>query len=79
LDVFATVRWLLLLVIAAISGAMAYAHFPEPSLAAGARADRVVVLKSERKLILMNGARPLKEYRVALGRDPVGRKTQEGC
>jgi len=57
---------------------MAYAHFPEPYLAAGARADRVVVLKRERKLVLMNGARPLKEYRISLGRDPVGPKTQEG-
>jgi murein L,D-transpeptidase YafK len=72
------VRWLLLLVIAAIVGAGAYAHFPAHELAAGTRADRVVVLKSERKLILMNGDRPLKEYRVALGDDPVGPKTQEG-
>ena len=73
-----TVRWLLLLVIAAIVGALAYAHFPEHDLAADARADRVVVLKSERKLILMNGDRQLKEYRIALGRNPVGPKTQEG-
>lgn len=71
-------RWLVLLVIAVIVGAGAYAHFPAHELAADTRADRVVVLKSERKLVLMNGDRPLKEYRIALGRDPVGRKTQEG-
>ncbi|MFO1418841.1 MAG: L,D-transpeptidase family protein [Methylotetracoccus sp.] len=59
-------------------GALAYTHFPAHKLAAGARADRVVVLKSERRLILMNGDHPLKEYRVALGRNPVGSKTQEG-
>ncbi|MCW5620523.1 MAG: L,D-transpeptidase family protein [Burkholderiales bacterium] len=71
-------RWLLLLIISAIAGVAAYAHFPAPELATDARADRVVVLKGERKLILMNGDRPLKEYRIALGRDPVGPKTQEG-
>lgn len=64
--------------LAATVGATGYAHFPQRELAADARADRVVVIKSERKLILMNGDRPLKEYRVALGRDPVGPKTQEG-
>lgn len=64
--------------IAAIVGTVAYAHFPEHDLAVGTLADRIVVLKSERKLILMNGDRPLKEYRIALGRDPVGPKTAEG-
>jgi murein L,D-transpeptidase YafK len=72
------VRWLLLLIVAALAGVATYAHFPAPELDADARADRVVVLKSERKLILMNADRPLKEYRIALGRDPVGLKTREG-
>ena len=34
------------------------------------KADRVVVLKGERRLVLMRGDRVLKVYRVALGRYP---------
>lgn len=65
-------KWPLLLFVAALVGAEGYAHFPERALDSGVRADRVVVLKGERKLILMNGGRPLKEYRVALGWDSFG-------
>jgi murein L,D-transpeptidase YafK len=43
-----------------------------------AKADRVVVLKTERKLILMQGDLMLRVYRVALGRYPMGHKQQEG-
>lgn len=42
------------------------------------KADRVVVLKGERRLVLMRGDRVLKVYRVALGRYPEGHKTREG-
>ena len=42
------------------------------------KADLVVVLKEERRLILMNGDKVLKAYRVALGRYPKGHKTREG-
>lgn len=40
--------------------------------------DRLVVLKSERKLVLMRGDRVLKVYNVALGRYPEGAKKFEG-
>lgn len=43
-----------------------------------ARADSVVVVKSQRTLTLMSGQRALKTYRIALGGDPVGHKTQQG-
>jgi murein L,D-transpeptidase YafK len=43
-----------------------------------AKADRVVVLKTERKLILMQGDYVLSVYRIALGRYPTGHKQQEG-
>lgn len=43
-----------------------------------AKADRVVVLKTERKLILMQGDFVLRVYRVALGRYPLGHKQHEG-
>jgi murein L,D-transpeptidase YafK len=56
------------------------------ALAAGARppgkpslrADRIVVEKARRRLTLMWQGRPVKIYRVALGREPVGRKQCEG-
>jgi murein L,D-transpeptidase YafK len=46
----------------------------KPSL----RADRIVVEKAGRRLTLMWQGRPVKAYRVALGRDPVGKKRCEG-
>jgi murein L,D-transpeptidase YafK len=40
--------------------------------------DRVVVLKSERTLQLVNHGRVIKAYKVALGGDPIGPKTRQG-
>jgi murein L,D-transpeptidase YafK len=41
-------------------------------------ADRVVVEKAKRSMHLMQNGRVLKSYKVALGQDPVGHKTQQG-
>jgi murein L,D-transpeptidase YafK len=41
-------------------------------------ADRIVVLKSERTLTLMHEGKPFKTYKVALGGEPIGPKTQQG-
>jgi murein L,D-transpeptidase YafK len=41
-------------------------------------ADRVVVLKKERTLQLLNQGKVIKTYKVALGGDPVGPKTRQG-
>ena len=40
--------------------------------------DRVIVLKKERTLQLMSHGKVLKTYKVALGGNPVGPKTQQG-
>jgi len=40
-------------------------------------ADRVVVLKSERTLQLLSQGKVIKTYKVALGGEPVGPKTQQ--
>jgi murein L,D-transpeptidase YafK len=56
-------------------GAASYQSHP---LAADARADRVVLEKSARKLTLFRGETPLKSYSVALGRAPEGTKEREG-
>jgi len=41
-------------------------------------ADRVVVLKKERTLQLLDHGRVIKTYKVALGGDPVGPKKRQG-
>lgn len=51
---------------------------PGDPLPANALATRVVIEKGARRLTLLQNARALKTYRVALGSNPVGRKQQEG-
>jgi murein L,D-transpeptidase YafK len=41
-------------------------------------ADRVIVHKSVRTLELMRAGQVLKTYKIALGSEPVGRKTRQG-
>jgi murein L,D-transpeptidase YafK len=43
-----------------------------------AQADEVLVIKHERKLYLMRQNEPLKWFWIALGRNPVGQKTEIG-
>jgi murein L,D-transpeptidase YafK len=43
-----------------------------------AGADRVVVYKSERKLVLLSQGKEVRSYKVALGSEPVGPKTRHG-
>jgi murein L,D-transpeptidase YafK len=50
----------------------------EHSVAAPLKADRIVVDKSERTLNLFFDNRPLKTYKIALGRNPVGAKERQG-
>ena len=42
------------------------------------RADRIVVYKERREMLLLRGQSVLRQYRVALGREPVGHKQREG-
>lgn len=41
-------------------------------------ADRVLVLKKERKLQLLSQGKMIRSYKVALGGDPIGPKTRQG-
>jgi murein L,D-transpeptidase YafK len=50
----------------------------ENALPASATADRVLVLKRQRKLYLIQGNKVLKIYHVSLGRRPIGPKIREG-
>jgi murein L,D-transpeptidase YafK len=47
-------------------------------LPASATADKVLVLKKERKLVLMKGDEVLKTYTVSLGAHPLGPKIKKG-
>ena len=44
----------------------------------GSRADKIIVLKEKRKMILYRGGQIIKTYRISLGRQPVGAKTTQG-
>ncbi len=68
-------RWLLAvfcLSVATLSHANA-----SPTLQ-GKSIDKVLVVKSERKLHLMHRGESLKSYRISLGKQPNGRKLREG-
>ena len=68
----------LLVVFVSAAVAAGWAHWPGAALPAGARADRVVVEKAARRLTLYRGDTAIKQYRVALGRNPIGPKLREG-
>lgn len=55
-----------------------YAHHVWSPLPQGTTIDRILVEKSARKLSVFAGGRKLKSYPVALGRNPVGPKQEEG-
>jgi len=59
-------------------GILIGAHLNLHPLPSNSTADRVLVEKSVRRLTLLRDGTPLKTYRVALGRAPVGSKEQEG-
>jgi murein L,D-transpeptidase YafK len=56
----------------------AVAHHVWDPLPVDTTIDQIVVEKAARKLSIFANGRKLKSYRVALGRNPVGRKEQEG-
>jgi murein L,D-transpeptidase YafK len=75
------VRAKILLAVFLIIGATAiffFVHHDRKVLPAGTTIDRILVEKSERKLSVLRGGEVLKTYRVALGRNPIGAKEQEG-
>lgn len=70
---------LILIVIYGVTAVPAQsASVNDAPLPASAKADKVLVLKKERKLMLIEGDKILKTYRVALGGNPVGPKTMQG-
>ncbi|MEW6444287.1 MAG: L,D-transpeptidase family protein [bacterium] len=71
-------KWIAFAIVAGSLAVAGYAQWPLAAMPSDARADMVTVLKSERKLILLKDGFVIREYRVALGHNPVGAKTQKG-
>ncbi|GLZ87357.1 hypothetical protein Pres01_34080 [Metapseudomonas resinovorans] len=68
-------RWLLVVLsmsLAALAQASTTPTMADKSI------DKVLVVKSERKLLLMNRGDILKSYRISLGKQPLGPKLREG-
>ena len=57
---------------------LGWANQSEAPLAQHAQADLVVVEKSKRELIVYRKGKPLRSYKIALGRVPLGPKQREG-
>jgi len=55
-----------------------YAHHNGNSLSAGTTIDRMVVEKSARRLSMFRDGNQIKTFRIALGRNPLGAKQEEG-
>jgi murein L,D-transpeptidase YafK len=65
-------------VLAILSLVLAASQAQHRHTPADAKADRVLVLKHQHVLQLLHNGKVVKEYKVALGGDPVGPKTQQG-
>jgi len=55
-----------------------YSHHNLNSLPAGTTIDRILVEKSARRLSIFRDGNQIKTYRIALGRNPLGAKHEEG-
>ncbi len=69
-------RWLI--VVACLLFTTLAQAMSTPGLDSGTRVDKVLVVKSERKLHLLSRGEILKSYRVSLGKQPNGPKRFQG-
>ena len=69
---------LFVVIVVLIGGVYLYAHHNWSPLPAKTEIDRILVEKSARRLSIFADGKKLKSYRVALGRNPIGAKEQEG-
>lgn len=69
-------RWLLASLCLSVVG-LSQASVPSPGEEQRV-VDKILVVKSERKLMLLSRGQPLKSYKVSLGKRPTGPKRREG-
>jgi len=67
-----------LFLVASVIGTFLYAHGNLNPLPPNTTIDRIFVEKSARRLSIFRHGQKLKSYRIALGRNPIGAKEQEG-
>ena len=72
-----TIIFAVLIVVCALAIYL-YAHHNWDSLPVGTTIDRILVEKSARRLSIFQKANQIKSYRIALGRNPLGAKNEEG-
>ena len=72
-----TIIFAVLIVVCALAIYL-YAHHNWGSLPVGTTIDRILVEKSARRLSIFQKANQIKSYRIALGRNPLGAKQEEG-
>ncbi len=61
-----------------VIGLIVYYLYPEDSLPADVKVEKLVVCKSKRKLHVYSDGNIVKTYRISLGKQPVGPKQFEG-
>ena len=49
-----------------------------PAIASAIKADKIIVFKSKRVMLLLNNGEILNAYRISLGKHPVGHKIRQG-
>ena len=62
----------------AVGGIALFMNAVKNPLPPGTVADKVLIEKKDRRLTLLSNGKTLKAYRVALGRNPEGKKLQDG-
>jgi murein L,D-transpeptidase YafK len=71
-------KWLFRLLFLLLVLIVVYYFFPETKLPSDIKIDKLVVVKSERKLIAYSNDKELKTYVISLGGEPKGHKQYEG-
>lgn len=71
-------RIVTLIILSGLVSLAIWYFYPGERLGDDAAIDRLLVLKSERKMVAFSGSKKLKTYRIALGGSPVGHKQFEG-
>jgi murein L,D-transpeptidase YafK len=69
---------LLTIFLVIVATLLVWANRESNPLPPDARADYVRICKAGHRLILFKDGKPLKVYRIALGRNPIGNKEREG-
>ena len=66
------------LIIALFVALFTWANWPLEGVGAKVQVDRIKIEKSARRLTLMHLGAPVKQYKIALGKNPVGPKENAG-